>query len=85
MEINSNNIVPRIGLGTYNMNSKEAEDLSYAAIKHGYRHIDTAAVYRNEDGVGKALKRIFSETDINRDDIAITTKLFASAPAIQYP
>ncbi len=76
MEINSNNIVPRIGLGTYNMNSKEAEDMSYAAIKHGYRHIDTAAVYRNEDGVGKALKRIFSETDINRDDIAISTKLW---------
>ena len=76
MEINSNNIVPRIGLCTYNMNSKEAEDLSYAAIKHGYRHIDTAAVYRNEDGVGKALKRIFSETDINRDDIAISTKLW---------
>ena len=76
MENNSNHIVPRIGLGTYNMNSKEAEDLSYAAIKHGYRHIDTAAVYRNEDGVGKALKRIFSETDINRDDIAISTKLW---------
>ena len=76
MENNSNYIVPRIGLGTYNMNSKEAEDLSYAAIKHGYRHIDTAAVYRNEDGVGKALKRIFSETDINRDDIAISTKLW---------
>ena len=76
MENNSNYIVPRIGLGTYNMNSKEAEELTYAAIKHGYRHVDTAAVYRNEDGVGKALKRIFSETDLNRDDIAITTKLW---------
>ena len=76
MENNSNYIVPRIGLGTYNMNSKEAEDLSYAAIKHGYRHIDTAAVYKNEDGVGKALKRIFSETDLDRDDLAISTKLW---------
>ena len=76
MENNSNYIVPRIGLGTYNMNSKEAEELSYAAIKHGYRHVDTAAVYRNEDGVGKALKRIFSETDLDRDDIAISTKLW---------
>ena len=76
MENNSNYIVPRIGLGTYNMNSKEAEDLSYAAIKHGYRHIDTAAVYKNEDGVGKALKRIFSETGLERDDIAISTKLW---------
>ena len=76
MENNLNYIVPRIGLGTYNMNSKEAEDLSYAAIKHGYRHIDTAAVYKNEDGVGKALKRIFSETDLDRDDLAISTKLW---------
>ena len=76
MDNNSNYIVPRIGLGTYNMNSKEAEDLSYAAIKHGYRHIDTAAVYKNEDGVGKALKRIFSETGLERDDIAISTKLW---------
>ena len=76
MENNLNYIVPRIGLGTYNMNSKEAENLSYAAIKHGYRHIDTAAVYRNEDGVGKALKRIFSETDLDRDDLAISTKLW---------
>ena len=76
MDNNSNKIVPRIGLGTYNMNSKEAEDLSYAAIKHGYRHIDTAADYKNEDGVGKALKRIFSETDLDRDDLAISTKLW---------
>ncbi len=76
MENNTNNIVPRIGLGTYNMSSKEAEDLSYAAIKYGYRHIDTAAVYRNEEGVGKALKKIFSDTDLNRNDIAISTKLW---------
>ena len=55
MDKSKNHIVPRIGLGTYNMNSQEAEDMTYAAIKYGYRHIDTAAVYRNEDGVGKAL------------------------------
>ncbi len=58
------------------MDSKEAEDMSYAAIDYGYRHIDTAAVYRNEDGVGKALKRIFSDTDLTRSDITITTKLW---------
>jgi len=71
-----NYIVPRIGLGTYNMTSQEAEDVSYAAIQYGYRHIDTAAVYRNEDGVGKAMKRIFSDTDLSRSDITITTKLW---------
>ena len=76
MDININNIIPRIGLGTYNMNSLEAEEMSYAAIEYGYRHIDTAAVYRNEDGVGTALKRIFTDTDIKRNDITITTKLW---------
>ena len=76
MDKNTNHIIPRIGLGTYNMNSQESEDMSYAAIKHGYRHIDTAAVYRNEDGVGKALKRIYADTDLIRSDINITTKLW---------
>ena len=76
MEDEMNYIVPRIGLGTYNMTPQEAEDISYAAIQYGYRHIDTAAVYRNEDGVGKALKRIFSDTDLSRSDITITTKLW---------
>ena len=66
MGMNINNVVPRIGLGTYNMSSQEAEDISYEAIYYGYRHIDTAAVYKNEDGVGKALKRIFSDTDIKK-------------------
>ena len=75
MKIN-NHIIPRIGLGTYNMNSNEAEEMSYAALEYGYRHIDTAAVYRNEDGVGRALKRIFDDTDLVRKDITITTKLW---------
>ena len=76
MDRNKNHIVPRIGLGTYNMNSQEAEDMTYAAIKYGYRHIDTAAVYRNEDGVGRALKRIYEDTDLKRSDLTITTKLW---------
>ena len=76
MDKSKNHIVPRIGLGTYNMNSQEAEDMTYVAIKYGYRHIDTAAVYRNEDGVGRALKRIYEDTDLKRSDLTITTKLW---------
>ena len=76
MDKSKNHIVPRIGLGTYNMTSQEAEDMTYAAIKFGYRHIDTAAVYRNEDGVGRALKRIYEDTDLKRSDLTITTKLW---------
>ena len=76
MDKNKNHIVPRIGLGTYNMNSQEAEDMTYSSINYGYRHIDTAAVYRNEDGVGRALKRIYEDTDLKRSDLTITTKLW---------
>ncbi len=76
MQNNPKHIVPRIGLGTYNMDSKEAEEMTYAAIDYGYRHIDTAAVYRNEDGVGRALNNIFTDTNLNRSDITITTKLW---------
>ena len=76
MDKSKNHIVPRIGLGTYNMNSQEAEDMTYVAINYGYRHIDTAAVYRNEDGVGRALKRIYEDTDLKRSDLTITTKLW---------
>ena len=76
MDKSKNHIVPRIGLGTYNMYSQEAENMTYAAIKYGYRHIDTAAVYRNEDGVGRALKRIYEDTYLKRSDLTITTKLW---------
>jgi 2,5-diketo-D-gluconate reductase A len=72
----TNQYVPSIGLGTYNMSSEEAEKMTYEAIKYGYRHIDTAAVYKNEDGVAKALKKIFKETQLRRDDVFITTKLW---------
>ena len=67
----NNRYVPSIGLGTYNMTSEEAEKMTYESIMHGYRHIDTAAVYKNEDGVAKALKKIFKETQLRRDDVFI--------------
>ena len=72
----TNQYVPSIGLGTYNMTSEEAEFTTFHALKHGYRHIDTAAVYRNEDGVAKGLKTYLIDSDLKREDIFITTKLW---------
>ena len=75
--INSNNkIVPSIGLGTYNMSSEEAEKMTYESIMYGYRHIDTAAVYRNEEGVGIGIKKAMTELNLNREDVFVTTKLW---------
>ena len=72
----TNQYVPSIGLGTYNMTSEEAEITTFHALKHGYRHIDTAAVYRNEDGVAKGLNTFLNDSDLKREDIFITTKLW---------
>ncbi len=72
----TNQYVPSIGLGTYNMSSEEAEFMTLHALKHGYRHIDTAAVYRNEDGVAKGVKTYLNDSDLKREDIFITTKLW---------
>ena len=72
----NNRYVPSIGLGTYNMTSEEAEKMTYESIMHGYRHIDTAAVYKNEEAVGVGLKRAVTELNLNREDIFVTTKLW---------
>ena len=68
--------VPSVGLGTYNMTSEEAELLTYESLKHGYRHIDTAAVYKNENGVAKGLEKFLDKSDLKRENIFITTKLW---------
>jgi len=72
----TNQFVPRIGLGTYNMSPEEAEKMTYESIMYGYRHIDTAAVYKNEEAVGIGLKKAMTELNLNREDIFVTTKLW---------
>ena len=72
----TNQYVPKIGLGTYNMSPEEAEKMTYESIMYGYRHIDTAAVYGNEEAVGIGLKKAMTELNLNREDIFVTTKLW---------
>ena len=74
MTIHSN--IPSIGLGTYMMSPDEAEMMTYEAIKIGYRHIDTAEVYRNEQGVAKGLEKALSDGLVSRSELFITTKVF---------
>ncbi len=71
--------IPAMGLGTFGSDKYGADMVSkavYGAIKEGYRFIDCAAVYQNEDRIGEVLKKIFSETDINRDDLFIVSKVW---------
>ncbi|WP_375102953.1 aldo/keto reductase [Paenibacillus sp. RS8] len=65
--------MPILGFGVYQMNdARECEESVYEAIMAGYRLIDTAAAYQNEEAVGRAIKR----SDVPREEIFITTKLW---------
>lgn len=68
--------MPILGLGTFNLNSTQAENSTYWALKAGHRLIDTASAYNNEAAVGKGLKRAIDEGIVKREDVFITTKLW---------
>jgi len=66
--------VPSIGFGTWRLAGDEAYQTVKNALKIGYRHIDTAAMYGNEVEIGRAIK----DSNIPREDLFITTKLWNS-------
>lgn len=70
--------MPIIGLGTWSFTNEKAEEAVYIAIKNGYRLIDTAQYYGDEVGVGKGIRRAIKEGIIKREDIFVTSKIYAS-------
>lgn len=68
--------MPLIGFGTYQMSVEQAELYVKEAIKAGFRHIDSAEGYNNEEGTGKGIQNALNEIDLKRSDLFITTKLF---------
>lgn len=76
--LTSGNVMHSLGFGTYAPQHGEEEVLKAvrAAIKAGYRHLDCAAIYRNERAVGQALKQLIVESTITRKDIFVTSKLW---------
>ncbi len=70
--LNNGTKMPMLGLGVYKCTEEEAYNTVMTAIENGYRHIDTAMIYQNEEMVGKALK----DSGIPREQLFITTKLW---------
>jgi 2,5-diketo-D-gluconate reductase A len=68
--------IPYLGFGTYLIGNDEATAAVREAIRAGYRHIDTAEGYRNEVGVGAAIKQALEADGLSRGDIFVTTKLW---------
>ena len=75
VKLNSGYEMPILGLGTWTLTGKTCENAVYTAIKCGYRLIDTAKYYGNEESVGRGVRRAIHDGIANRDEIFITTKI----------
>lgn len=64
--------VPALGLGTWKMEGQECADAVARALNMGYRHVDTAQMYRNEEAVGQGI----AASDVDRDKVFLTTKVW---------
>lgn len=71
LPLNDGNSIPQLGLGTYGLWNEEGSSAVAGAIQLGYRHLDTAARYANEEAVGEGIRR----SGVERDQIFVTTKL----------
>ncbi|GGK77531.1 aldo/keto reductase [Ornithinimicrobium pekingense] len=71
LELNNGVRIPQVGFGTFRVDEKETQRVVEAALESGYRHIDTAAGYYNEAGVGAAVRA----SGLPREEVFLTTKL----------
>jgi len=76
VKLNNGLEMPIVGLGTWKSKPNEVKNAVIYAIEAGYRHIDCAYAYQNEDEVGAALKEKFGDGTITRKDIWITSKIW---------
>lgn len=68
--------MPQLGLGTYKLRGEECVRVVREAIELGYRHIDTASVYENEEEVGQAIADAIAAGDVSREELFVTTKVW---------
>ncbi|KAJ1263204.1 hypothetical protein BS78_09G165700 [Paspalum vaginatum] len=76
--LNTGARIPSVGLGVWQIQPDAVSNAIYAAVKAGYRHIDCAAAYGNEKEVGLALKKLFADGVVKREDMFITSKLWST-------
>jgi len=77
IKLNTGQELPRIGLGTWQANPGEVgKAVTHAVENCGYRHIDCASVYLNEDEIGDSFKDLFDRGVVKREELFITSKIY---------
>ncbi|MBA2533071.1 MAG: aldo/keto reductase [Nocardioidaceae bacterium] len=74
IRLNNGVEIPQLGFGVFQVPAEDTASVTLTALEVGYRHIDTAAAYGNEEGVGQAVR----DSGLAREDVFITTKLWNS-------
>lgn len=72
LTLNDGNTIPQLGFGVYKIPEAETAEAVVTALEAGYRHIDTAAFYENERGVGEGVRR----SGLDRSDVFVTSKVW---------
>ena len=85
LALNNQVEMPMVGFGTYLIENEDAAELVQQAILSGYRHIDTAEAYGNENGVGQGIQSGLKELGLSRDSLFVTTKLWPGNEAWGQP
>ncbi len=72
IQLNDGYSIPQLGFGVFKVDPTETERIVTDALEIGYRHIDTARIYGNEEGVGRAV----ADSGVSREELFITTKIW---------
>ena len=73
---NGSGAIPAVGFGTLIPDPVTTKQATKTALEVGFRHLDCAERYRNEDAVGEAMQEVFKAGAIRREDVFVTTKLW---------
>lgn len=70
--------IPLLGFGTWELSTEDARRMVAEALRIGYRHIDTAWIYKNEKAVGDGIRDAIEAGHVTRDDLWLTTKIWVA-------
>ena len=80
ISLNDGVAMPQLGFGVWQVPDDEAASTVAAALEAGYRSIDTAAIYGNEEGTGEAIR---AASGMPREELFVTTKLWNDRPGLR--